>query len=103
MIHGIMIGVAPEGTAPVRCPGGGYSSMVAKAANARLVKRALVALLSAALISLSAVKVPLADDASAFRDLAIGEDFRVRVAAAMLLGRSKAPGARPALEKALGD
>jgi hypothetical protein len=77
--------------------------MVAKAAPARLVKRAFMALLMAALVSLSAVQVPLADDASAFRDLVTGGDFRVRVVAAMLLGKSKAPGARPALEKALGD
>ncbi len=43
------------------------------------------------------------DDAAAFRDLATGSDFRVRVAAALALGKSKSPGARPALEKALGD
>jgi hypothetical protein len=43
------------------------------------------------------------DDSSAFRDLATGSDFRVRVAAALALGKSRSPGARPALEKALGD
>lgn len=77
--------------------------MVGTAAPARLVKRAFLALLMAALVSVSAVQLPLADDASAFRDLVTGGDFRVRVVAAMLLGKSKAPGARPALEKALGD
>jgi hypothetical protein len=42
-------------------------------------------------------------DASAFRDLAVGTDFRVRVAAALTLGKSSSAGARPALERALGD
>jgi hypothetical protein len=76
---------------------------VAKPAPARLVKHALAALLMASLVSLSAVQVPLADDSAAFRDLVTGGDFRVRVVAAMMLGKSKAPGARPALEKALDD
>jgi hypothetical protein len=43
------------------------------------------------------------DDSAAFRDLAIGADFRLRVAAALSLGKSRSAGARPALEKALGD
>jgi hypothetical protein len=43
------------------------------------------------------------DDASAFRDLATAQDFRLRVTAALALGKSRSPGARPALEKALGD
>ncbi|WP_437964088.1 HEAT repeat domain-containing protein [Sorangium sp. So ce260] len=42
-------------------------------------------------------------DTSAFRDIAVGKDYRLRVAAALALGRSKSPGARPALEKALKD
>jgi hypothetical protein len=62
-----------------------------------------VALLAVALISLTAVETPLADDASAFRDLVTASDFRIRVVAAMVLGKSKSPGARAALEKALGD
>jgi hypothetical protein len=45
----------------------------------------------------------MADDAAAFRDLATATDFRLRVAAALALGKSTSPGARPALEKALGD
>ena len=40
---------------------------------------------------------------SAYRDLVSGGDFRVRVAAALMIGKSGDPGARPALEKALGD
>jgi hypothetical protein len=37
------------------------------------------------------------------RDLAESGDFRVRVSAALYLGRTKPPGAREALEHALGD
>jgi hypothetical protein len=44
-----------------------------------------------------------ADDDSAQRDLGSASDFRVRVAAALVLGKSKGPGARQALERALGD
>ncbi len=47
---------------------------------------------------------PIADDDGAsFRDLATASDYRVRVSAALALGKSRSPGARPALEKALGD
>lgn len=77
--------------------------MIAKGAPARLGKHALGALLMAALVSLSAVQVSMADDEAAFRDLVTGSDFRIRLVAALALGKSKAPGARPALEKALGD
>ncbi|AUX24321.1 hypothetical protein SOCEGT47_048580 [Sorangium cellulosum] len=42
-------------------------------------------------------------DSSAFRDLAIGKDYRVRVAAVLALSKSKSAGARPALERALRD
>jgi hypothetical protein len=45
-----------------------------------------------------------ADDASgAARELAESNDFRVRVSAALLLGRTRPPGAREALERALSD
>jgi hypothetical protein len=40
---------------------------------------------------------------AALRDVAQGADFRLRVASALTLGKSKHPGARAALEKALGD
>jgi hypothetical protein len=43
------------------------------------------------------------DDATAYRNLATATDYRVRVLAALALGKSHSPGARPALEKALGD
>jgi hypothetical protein len=67
------------------------------------VKQAFLTLLLTVLVVLSAVPASTADDASAFRDLAIGSDFRLRVVAALALGKSKSPGAQPALEKALGD
>jgi HEAT repeats len=45
-----------------------------------------------------------ADDANiAVHDLASSSDFRVRVSAALEIGRSKPPGAREALEAALND
>jgi hypothetical protein len=45
-----------------------------------------------------------ADDASApLHELATSADFRLRVMAALRIGRSKPPGAREALEQALGD
>jgi hypothetical protein len=64
----------------------------------------VVLVVSSAASVTSAPSVAVAqDDAASFRDLAIGTDFRVRVAAALSLGKSKSPGARAALEKALGD
>src|SRR5262249_327897 len=42
-------------------------------------------------------------DDSSFKDLSRASDFRLRVAAALALGKSKEPGSRQALEKALGD
>jgi hypothetical protein len=68
------------------------------------VSRALIAALMAAVMTFGATPVSIAqDDASAFRDLATAQDFRLRVTAALSLGKSRSPGARPALEKALGD
>jgi HEAT repeats len=70
----------------------------------RLARRTLVRLgIVAALILGAAPSSVAQDDSGAFRDLAIGTDFRLRVAAALTLGKSKSAGARPALEKALGD
>lgn len=63
----------------------------------------LLASVLAAFVTLGAVPATMGDDSSSFRDLATGSDFRVRVAAALSLGKSKSPGARPALEKALSD
>jgi hypothetical protein len=68
------------------------------------VKRYLVAMAVAAAVALGHLPTSTAqDDATAFRDLSGGADFRVRVAAALALGRSHSPGARNALEKALSD
>lgn len=69
-----------------------------------MLRRLLLALLTIAVLTLSHAPVLRAqDDAAAFKDLATGSDYRLRVAAALALGKSKAPGARSALEKALGD
>ena len=43
------------------------------------------------------------DDAVALRNLATSSDYRVRVLAALALGKSRSAAARPALEKALAD
>jgi hypothetical protein len=40
---------------------------------------------------------------AAQRDLEVADDFRIRVSAALTLGRTRPPGARAALEHALGD
>jgi hypothetical protein len=68
------------------------------------LKRVLLSIVIALVVGFAAVPVSTAqDDAAAFRDLASGSDYRVRVAAALALGKSKNPGARAALEKALSD
>jgi hypothetical protein len=50
-----------------------------------------------------AAPAPADESSSAIRDLADSSDFRIRVSAALVLGRSRPPGARDALEHALGD
>lgn len=77
--------------------------MLARVAPARRIRHALVSLLLIAVAILGVVPASTADDSASFRDLATGSDFRLRVVAALALGKSKEPGARPALEKALGD
>jgi hypothetical protein len=68
------------------------------------LKRLLVSVAMTMLVLLGTAPVSIAqDDVAAFRDLATGADFRLRVAAALALGRSRHPGARSALEKALSD
>lgn len=77
---------------------------MARGSKVRRAASLLVASLLAAEVMLGASRVSTAqDDSAAFRDLATGSDFRVRVAAALALGKSKSSGARPALERALGD
>ncbi len=68
------------------------------------MKRVLLSIVLALVVVVGSPPVSTAqDDSAAFRDLAGGSDFRVRVAAALALGKSKNPGARAALEKALSD
>jgi hypothetical protein len=73
--------------------------MVPRVAHRTLIRLGIVA----ALLLGAAPSSVAQDDSGAFRDLAIGTDFRLRVAAALSLGKSRSAGARPALEKALGD
>ncbi|WP_437707880.1 HEAT repeat domain-containing protein [Sorangium sp. So ce448] len=70
-----------------------------------MVRRLFIAMFLAASMVLGSTALSVAQDAdtSAFRDIAVGKDYRLRVAAALSLSRSKSPGARPALEKALRD
>jgi HEAT repeats len=56
-----------------------------------------------ALLALAAHDAPAQNAAAAAHDLETSEDFRVRVAAALNLGRTHAAGARAMLEHALGD
>lgn len=70
----------------------------------RLSRRALCCALATAGVCLAIPRFALAQDpANAMRELADSGDFRVRVSAALYLGRLKPPGAREALERALGD
>lgn len=55
------------------------------------------------LLALRAHDAPAQDPASASRDLQTSDDFRLRVSAALYLGRSHSPGALALLEQALGD
>jgi HEAT repeat protein len=69
--------------------------------------RALVRLAMAAILSLPPLiaveRASSAQVAAAEQDLATSDDFRIRVGAALLLGKSKPPEARALLERALGD
>jgi hypothetical protein len=67
----------------------------------RRLTRLLIA--SLCLLALFARDAPAQAGANAARDLETADDFRVRVSAALTLGRTHAPGARALLEHALGD
>lgn len=67
-----------------------------------LTRRALCSLLVAAVVHVS-LPAFAQDAAGALRDLAESTDFRVRMSAALYLGRNKPPGALDALVRALGD
>ena len=69
----------------------------------RLSRRTLCGVLAAAALCV-APRLALAQDASgALHDLTDSGDFRVRVSAALYLGRARPAGAREALEHALSD
>jgi hypothetical protein len=55
------------------------------------------------LLAIGASDAPAQDPVSAARDLQTSDDFRLRVSAALYLGRAHAPGAVTLLEQALGD
>jgi hypothetical protein len=67
-----------------------------------LNRRALCGALVVAALSVTSLAAAQ-DAAGALRDLAESPDFRVRVSAALYLGRNKPPGAREALEHSLSD
>jgi hypothetical protein len=67
-------------------------------------RRAACAAIGLLVLSVSVPRIALAQDpAGALRDLSQSPDFRVRVSAALYLGRIKPAGAREALEVALAD
>ena len=68
----------------------------------RLNRRALCSALVVAALSVTSLAIAQ-DAAGALRDLAESPDFRVRVSAALFLGRTKPVGAREALEHGLSD
>jgi hypothetical protein len=68
----------------------------------RLRRTFYCVLLGLALVATTA-RMSAADEASAARELAESGDFRVRVSAALVLGHTRPPGARDALEHALAD
>jgi hypothetical protein len=70
----------------------------------RLSRRALCSAIAAVVVCAGLPRIALAQDpAGALRDLAESSDFRVRVSAALFLGKVRPAGAREALEHALGD
>jgi hypothetical protein len=56
-----------------------------------------------ALLTLVAHEAPAQNAAAAAQDLETADDFRIRVSAALTLGRTHPPGARALLERALAD
>jgi hypothetical protein len=72
--------------------------------STRLTRRTLIGVVACATIVGVVPRLVLAQDpANALRELGESSDFRVRVSAALYLGRSHPAGAREALEHALGD
>jgi hypothetical protein len=74
------------------------------ALEGRLSRRVLCVAIAVVAASGAATRFAFAQDtAGALRDLTDSTDFRVRVSAALYLGRTRPPGAREALEHALSD
>jgi HEAT repeats len=77
---------------------------MADGGDMRLSRRTLVGGILCGVVLAVAPRVALAQDPNnALRELADSPDFRVRVSAALYLGRTHPAGAREALERALGD
>jgi len=70
---------------------------------ARRVRSIAVGALFASLVITGASRVSGTDPDSAARDLAGDGDFRLKLTAALYLGKARAPQSRPALERALSD
>jgi hypothetical protein len=72
--------------------------------SSRVVRRAIVAMLAGALVVGTTARTSVAQDpAGVKRELAQSPDFRVRLSAALFLGKTKSPGALEALVVALAD
>ena len=69
----------------------------------RHVRRVLESVLCVLILATHAGVAPAQDLATARRDVGEAEDFRLRMAAALALGKAKPPDARALLEKALSD
>ena len=68
-----------------------------------MLRRLLIFVLALALVLGPVSTTTAQDEAAALKDLATASDVRVRVSAALVLGKGKTPGARLALERALKD
>jgi hypothetical protein len=69
----------------------------------KVTRRGIEVVACIALICVTASISPAQDANTAKRDLSSADDFRVRVEAALVLGKAHGPDARGALEKALSD
>ncbi len=69
----------------------------------RAIRWIVATVFASVLLACAAGTSPAQDAAMARHDLATSDDFRVRVSAALVLGRSHAAGSRESLERALND
>jgi hypothetical protein len=77
---------------------------MSEAVGRRLSRRTICCALAVVAVCAATPRFAVAQDtAGALRDLTESSDFRVRVSAALYLGRTRPPGAREALEHALAD